>query len=321
MRVIKVKDQEASEPSSGFDFEVGEEGEEGTKRPSQATTSAAVGTTAAKKSTKAAAKSAKGWTTKTAVTRSGAGCRSHATRHIRQRHILHQPLEPPNVEPAQVYSHPHRPSQDPADPELGFPFISQTMLLYCVAFRLVVYIISINTSSHTEHVETVVIPLTVIPPPFQGPSTSNATRLPTFLEAESGIYTSSQTKSEKVARPSRQLVIPEEGVQFGFGIADQFDGHMAKLEERAKIPSNVVDEELSYVRFRSFNPSTFASRMFGGPTSKSLPADSFHQCCDSTLTNSSFHDPHATEASDRYYDTLDPSIPGQPPQQCRRSSS
>lgn len=288
VRVIKVKDQEASEPSSGFDFETDEEGEEEVKGPSQATCSTANDTTAAKKTTKAATGSAKGWTTKTVVTRSGAGCRFHATRPIRQRLILHQPLEPPNVEPAQMYSHPHRPNQDP-DPELGFPLISQTTLLHCVTFRLVVYITFINMTHHTEHIETVVIPLTIVPPPaplpeadadldtayrkkhdqppqrtvrsddsestphyeeagpsyapppfderdapppFQEPSSSNVTRLPTFLEAESGIYTPSQAVSEKVGHHSRVLAIPGEGVQFGFAVADQFDGHMVELEER-----------------------------------------------------------------------------------------
>ena len=285
VRVIKVKDQEASEPSSGFDFETEEEGE--VRGPSRATTSTATGTTAAKKTTKAADSSAKGWTTKTVITRSGAGCRFHAMRSIRQRLILHQPLEPPNIEPSQMYSHPHRPNQSP-DPELGFPFISQTTLLHCVTFRLVVYITFINMSHHTEHVEAVVIPLTIIPPPaplpeadadldtayrkkhdqppqrtvrgddsentphyeeagpsyapppfdereapppFQEPSSSNATRLPTFLEAESEVYTSTQVESEKVDR-SRELVIPGEGVQFGFAVADQFDGHMVEIEER-----------------------------------------------------------------------------------------
>ena len=285
VRVIKVKDQEASEPSSGFDFDTDEEeGNEEVKGPSQATTSVA----AAKKTTKAATGLAKGWTTKNVVTRSGAGCRFHATRPIRQRLILHQPLEPPNIEPAQMYSHPHRPNQDP-DPELGYPFISQTTLLHCVTFRLVVHITFINMAHRTEHVETVVIPLTIIPPPallpeaeadldtayrkkhdqppqrtvrsdddentphyeeagpsfapppfderdapppFQEPSSSNATRLPTFLEAESETYTPSQTESEKVEHHSRELVIPGEGVQFGFAVADQFDGHMVELEER-----------------------------------------------------------------------------------------
>ena len=284
VRVIKVKDQEASEPSSAFDFETDEEEEE-IKGPPKATTSTAAGTNAAKKTTKAAAGSAKGWTTKTVVTRSGAGCRFHATRPIRQRLILHQPLEPPHdAEPA----HPHRPNQDP-DPELGFPFISQTTLLHCVTFRLVVHITFINMSNHTEHIETVVIPLTIMPPPaplpeadadldtayrkkhdhppqrtvrgddsentphyeeagpsfapppfddreapppFQEPSSSNATRLPTFLEAEREIYTSSQTDTEKVEHQSRELVIPGEGVHFGFTVADQFDGHMVELEER-----------------------------------------------------------------------------------------
>jgi len=288
VRVIKVKNQEASDPSSGFDFETDEEGEEDVKGPSQATTSSGTSTAAAKQTTKAATGSAKGWTTKTVVTRSGAGCRFHATRPIRQRLILHQPLEPPNVEPAQMYSHPHRPNPDP-DPELGFPFISQTTLLHSVTFRLVVHITFINMSHHTEHVETVVIPLTIIPPPaplpeaeadldvayrkkhdqppqrtvrgddsestphyeeagpsyapppfderdapppFQEPSSSNATRLPTFLEAESQIYAPCQTESEKVEHRSRELLIPGEGVQFGFAVADQFDGHMAELEER-----------------------------------------------------------------------------------------
>ena len=75
------------------------------------------------------------------------------------------------------------------------------------------------------------------PPPFQEPSSSNATRLPTFLEAESEIYTPSQTESEKVGR-SRELVIPGEGIELGFAVADQFDGHMVELEERAlRLPS------------------------------------------------------------------------------------
>jgi hypothetical protein len=289
VRVIKVKDQEASEPSSGFDFETDREEEEREARGTpQATTSTATSTTAAKKTTKAAVSYAKGWTTKTVVTRSGAGCRFHATRPIRQRLILHQPHEPPHVEPAQMYSHPHRPNQDP-DSELGSPFISQTTLLHYVAFRLVVHITFINMSHHTEHVETVVIPLTIMPPPaplpeadadldaayrkkhdqppqrtirgddsentphyeeagpsyapppfderdapppFQEPSSSNATRLPTFLEAESEVYTSTQVESEKVGHHPRELVIPGEGVQFGFAVGDQFDGHMVELDER-----------------------------------------------------------------------------------------
>ena len=60
VRVIKVKDQEASEPSSGFDFDTDGGGEEDVRGPSQATTSTA--TAAAKKSTKAATGTAKGWT-------------------------------------------------------------------------------------------------------------------------------------------------------------------------------------------------------------------------------------------------------------------
>lgn len=288
MRVIKVKDQEASEPSSGFDFETDEDDETAVRGPPQATTSTATGPAVPQKTAAVGNGSATGWTTKTVVTRSGAGCRFHATRPIRQRLILHQPLEPPNVEPAQVYSHPHRPDQD-TDPELGFPFISQTTLLHCVTFRLMVYITFINMSSHTEHVETVAIPLTIIPPPaplpeadadldaayrkkhdrppqrtvrgddsestphyeeagpsyapppfdereapppFQEPSSSNVTRLPTFLEAECESYTSTQLENEKVDRQPRELVIPGEGVQFGFAVADQFDGHMVELDER-----------------------------------------------------------------------------------------
>ena len=289
VRVIKVKDQELSEPSSEFDFETEEE-EGDAKGPPRATTSTVTSAATANKSSKAVNGSAKGWTTKTVVTRSGAGCRFHATRPIRQRLILHQPLEPSNVEPAQMYSHPHRPSQDP-DPELGFPLISQTTVLHCVTFRLMVYITFINMSRHTEHVETVVIPLTIVPPPaplpesdadldtayrkkhdrppqrtvrgddsentphyeeagpsyapppfderdapppFQEPSTSNVTRLPTFLEAEGEVYASTQIENEKVDGHSRELVIPGEGVQFGFGVADQFDGHMVEPEERGR---------------------------------------------------------------------------------------
>ena len=293
VRVIKVKDQEASGPSGGFDFETEEEDGEFGKRP-QATTSAtaeATTTTSEKKAAKGTSGSAKGWTMKTVVTRSGAGSRFHATRPIRQRLILHQPLEPPNVEPSQMYSHPHRPNHDP-DPELGFPFISQTTLLHCVTFRLVVYITFINMSNHTEHVETVVIPLTIIPPPaplpeadadletayrkkhdqppqrtvrgddgentphyeeagpsyapppfderdapppFQEPSSSNVTNLPTFREAASHMNihtTTTQIEYEKSDHHSHELVIPGEGVQFGFGVADQFDGHMVEPEER-----------------------------------------------------------------------------------------
>lgn len=288
VRVIQVKDQEASEPSSGFDFEMDEVEEGEVRGPPRATTSTAPGTASAIKTDKAVDGSAKDWTTKTVVTRSGAGCRFHATRPIRQRLILHQPLEPPNVELAQMYSHPNRPNQDP-DPELGFPFISQTTLLHRVTFRLVVYITFINMSNHTEQVETVVIPLTIIPPPaplpeadadlevayrkkhdrppqrtvrgddsentphyeeagpsyapppfeerdapppFQEPSSSTVTRLPTFHEAECEIYTTTQIENEKADHQPRELVIPGEGVQFGFAVTDQFDGHMVEIEER-----------------------------------------------------------------------------------------
>ena len=289
VRIIKVRDQEASESPSGFDFETDEDEGEAKGLP-RATTSTATGTRVVNKATNAVNGSAKGWTMSTVVTRSGAGCRFHATRPIRQRLILHQPLEPPNVAPAQMYSHPHRPNQDP-DPELGFPFISQTTVLHCVTFRLMVYITFINMSNHTEHVERIVIPLTIIPPPaplpetdadldiayrkkhdkppqrtvrgddsdntphyeeagpsyapppfeerdapppFQEPSSSNTTRLPTFLEAEGETYTSSQPENEKVEHHSRELVIPGEGVQFGFAVTDQFDGHMVEPEEQGR---------------------------------------------------------------------------------------
>ena len=226
--MIKVKDQKASEPSSGLDSDTGEEGEEEVKGPSQATTSTVAGTTAAKKTTKAATSSAKGWTTKTVVTRSGAGCRFHATRPIRQRLILHQPLEPPNVEPVRMFSHPYHPNQDP-DPELGHPFISQTTLLHCVAFRkhdpshqarrdgshpthdhtpscatprsrkkhdqppqCTVRSDDSESTPHYEEAGPSYAPPPFdernAPPPFQEPSSSNLTRLPTFLEAECEIY-------------------------------------------------------------------------------------------------------------------------------------
>ena len=286
--MIKVEDQKASEPLSGFNFETDEEGEEEVKGPSQAMTSTVAGTTAAKKTTKAATGSAKGWTMKTVVTRSGAGCRFHATRLICQCLILHQPLEPLNVEPVQMFSHLHCPNQDP-NPELGYLFLSQMTLLHCVAFQLVVHITFINMTHHTEHVKTVVIPLTIIPPPvplpeadadldsayrkkhdqppqhtvrnddskstphyeeagpsyapppfdernapplFQEPSSSNMTRLPTFLEAECKIYTPAQSESEKVDHHPCELGIPGEGVQFGFAVMDQFNEHMVELKEQ-----------------------------------------------------------------------------------------
>jgi len=48
------------------------------------------------------------------------------------------------------------------------------------------------------------------------------------------VYTSTRTEDEKVVQHSRGLVIPGEGVQFGFSVADQFDGHMVEPEDRGR---------------------------------------------------------------------------------------
>jgi hypothetical protein len=65
------------------------------------------------------------------------------------------------------------------------------------------------------------------PPPFSEPAreASTSTRLPTFLESESEIIVPHGEAESMVSLPGNPHDIVGEGVQFGFPVSEQFDGH------------------------------------------------------------------------------------------------
>ena len=100
---------------------------------------------------------------KTVVSRSGALCRFHTSLPVRLRFVLHQ------SSPASSPSDPARPLPAgdfgllDSDAECGS--ITQTTLLHSVAFRLRVHVTFRNMATRTEHVSTLALPLTFLPPP------------------------------------------------------------------------------------------------------------------------------------------------------------
>ncbi|KAI0029617.1 hypothetical protein K488DRAFT_31022, partial [Vararia minispora EC-137] len=100
---------------------------------------------------------------KSVVARSGALCRFHTSLPVRLRFVLHQ------ASPAPSPSHVARPLPLPSDGALGSDTecasISQTTLLHTVAFRLRILATFRHTSTHTERVSTLALPVVLLPPP------------------------------------------------------------------------------------------------------------------------------------------------------------
>lgn len=162
VRVVKVKaaDGKADRDDTsmkGFDFDSDIDDDNFGLSELDATTSSL---SRDEKPASSSAQSSKGWTTKTVVTRSGAACRFHSSLPIRQRLVLHQPLESPYITPADF---PHNSQQGP-EQELECPLITQITVLHSVTFRLLVHTTFVNMAQRTEQVHTILIPLLLIPP-------------------------------------------------------------------------------------------------------------------------------------------------------------
>ncbi|KAF9229461.1 hypothetical protein BS17DRAFT_825211 [Gyrodon lividus] len=104
---------------------------------------------------------------RTIVSRSGASCRFHTSNPIRLRFILHHAS--PSTSPS---DHPRsQPEGDHAymenDPQCIS--ITQTTLLHKVSFVLNVHVSFVDTTSRTERLYTIPIPVNIIPPPARLP--------------------------------------------------------------------------------------------------------------------------------------------------------
>ncbi|KAK7463736.1 hypothetical protein VKT23_005673 [Stygiomarasmius scandens] len=76
------------------------------------------------------------------------------------------------------------------------------------------------------------------PPPFfsSAAEASTSARLPTFLESESEIIIPSDAEDTMVHHSQAQVIIIGEGVDFGFSISDQFDGHSEDMQRSSTPP-------------------------------------------------------------------------------------
>ncbi|SJL06020.1 uncharacterized protein ARMOST_09356 [Armillaria ostoyae] len=109
---------------------------------------------------------------KTVLARSGASCRFHASRPVQLRFVLHQtspsgsPADNQLSLPASDYVH--------LDSDAECPSITQSTLLHSISFKLNVYVSFVDTSSHTERIYTISIPISVLPPPAPLPEVAES---------------------------------------------------------------------------------------------------------------------------------------------------
>ncbi|KAG1826102.1 uncharacterized protein BJ212DRAFT_1444081 [Suillus subaureus] len=99
----------------------------------------------------------------TVTSRSGASCRFHSSRPVRLRLILHQAS--PSASPVDYQTSLPEGDYNSLDNDLQCISITQSTLLHSVSFLLNVHISFVETTSRTERLMTIPIPLTIIPPP------------------------------------------------------------------------------------------------------------------------------------------------------------
>ncbi|KAG2149846.1 hypothetical protein BD769DRAFT_1408801 [Suillus cothurnatus] len=99
----------------------------------------------------------------TVTSRSGASCRFHSSRPVRLRLILHQAS--PSASPVDYQTNLPEGDYNSLDDDLQCISITQSTLLHSVSFLLNVHISFVETTSRTERLMTIPIPLTIIPPP------------------------------------------------------------------------------------------------------------------------------------------------------------
>ncbi|KAF4623072.1 hypothetical protein D9613_001935 [Agrocybe pediades] len=100
------------------------------------------------------------------VARSGASCRFHSSRPIQLRFVLHQ-----NSAGSPSDS---RTNLDRMDSDIESPLITQSTLLHSVTFHIKVHVSFVDTSTQSEKVSTLVIPVNILPPPAPLPEVSRA---------------------------------------------------------------------------------------------------------------------------------------------------
>lgn len=99
----------------------------------------------------------------TVTSRSGASCRFHSSRPVRLRLILHQAS--PSASPVDYQMSLPEGDYSSLDNDLQCISITQSTLLHSVSFLLNVHVSFVETTSRTERLMTIPIPLTIIPPP------------------------------------------------------------------------------------------------------------------------------------------------------------
>jgi len=89
------------------------------------------------------------------IARSGASCRFHFARSIKQRFVLHQ-----NSSSSPSDS---RTNLERMESDIDTALITQSTVLHAVSFLIKVHISFVDTSSQTERISTMVIPITILP--------------------------------------------------------------------------------------------------------------------------------------------------------------
>ncbi|KAF8912811.1 hypothetical protein CPB84DRAFT_1759565 [Gymnopilus junonius] len=98
------------------------------------------------------------------IARSGASCRFHSSRPIQLRFVLHQTSSGTASD-----SHGHL---GQIESDIENPLLTQSTILHSVSFYIKVHISFVDTSNQTERVSTVVIPISILPPPAPLPQVS-----------------------------------------------------------------------------------------------------------------------------------------------------
>lgn len=100
------------------------------------------------------------------IARSGASCRFHSSRPIQLRFVLHQnPSQSPSTS---------RTDLGRMDSDIESPLITQSTLLHSVQFRIEIHVSFVDMSNQTERISTLVMPITILPPPAPLPEVSQS---------------------------------------------------------------------------------------------------------------------------------------------------
>ena len=109
---------------------------------------------------------------RTTIARSGASCRFHSSRPIQLRFVLHQPWSPSPSSESHTNLSISQYGRTNSDADSAM--ISQETLLHSVSFHLKIHVSFVDTTSHSERISTLIIPVTILPPPAPLPEVSHA---------------------------------------------------------------------------------------------------------------------------------------------------